>query len=92
MAETLRFAVNTGRKTDAPEPSDAVIATAALTSREWQVLALAAHGITAREIGERLGISPLTARKHRENLMRKLELRNASELTAYALRVGLPIG
>ncbi|MOA70266.1 Oxygen regulatory protein NreC [compost metagenome] len=57
-----------------------------------QILSLAAHGLTAREIAERLGISPLTARKHRENLMRKLSLHSAAEIAAYAVRIGLPIG
>lgn len=53
---------------------------------------LAAQGLTARETADRLGISPLTARKHRENLMRKLSLHNTAEIAAYALRIGLPIG
>ncbi len=63
-----------------------------LTRRERQILALVAHGMTAREVAERLGISPLTVRKHRENLMRKLDLHSAAELTGYAVRLGLPAG
>jgi DNA-binding CsgD family transcriptional regulator len=50
------------------------------------------HGATSRDIASRLGISPLTARKHRENLMRKLDLHSSAELTAYAIRLGLPAG
>ncbi|WP_332691921.1 LuxR C-terminal-related transcriptional regulator [Bosea sp. (in: a-proteobacteria)] len=46
----------------------------------------------ARDVAARLGISPLTARKHRENLMRKLELHSAAELATFAVRLGLPIG
>lgn len=63
-----------------------------LTRREREILALIANGTTTPEIATRLGISPLTARKHRENLMRKLSLHNAAELTAYAVRLGLPAG
>ena len=63
-----------------------------LTRREREILALIANGTTTPEIAARLGISPLTARKHRENLMRKLNLHNAAELTAYAVRLGLPAG
>lgn len=63
-----------------------------LTRREREILALIANGTTTPEIAARLGISPLTARKHRENLMRKLSLHNAAELTAYAVRLGLPAG
>jgi DNA-binding CsgD family transcriptional regulator len=61
-----------------------------LTRRERQILALVAQGLTARDVATRLGISPLTARKHRENLMRKLNLHSSAELTAYAVRLGLP--
>ncbi len=63
-----------------------------LTRREREILTLIANGTTTPEIAARLGISPLTARKHRENLMRKLSLHNAAELTAYAVRLGLPAG
>ena len=63
-----------------------------LTRREREIMALIANGTTTPEIAARLGISPLTARKHRENLMRKLNLHNAAELTAYAVRLGLPAG
>lgn len=63
-----------------------------LTRREREILALIAGGTTTPDIAERLGISPLTARKHRENLMRKLNLHNAAEITAYAVRLGLPAG
>lgn len=62
----------------------------ALTRREHQVLAMAALGATAAQIAQDLHISPYTARKHRENLMRKLDLHNTAELVAYALRLGLP--
>jgi DNA-binding NarL/FixJ family response regulator len=61
-----------------------------LTRREQQVLALAAQGATAAQIGAALHISPLTARKHRENLMRKLSLHSTAELVAYAVRLVLP--
>ncbi|MFD4840896.1 response regulator [Achromobacter sp. NPDC058515] len=62
----------------------------ALTRREQQVLAMAALGATAAQIAQDLHISPFTARKHRENLMRKLGLHNTAELVAYAMRLGLP--
>lgn len=64
----------------------------ALTRRERELLVLIAGGANARAVAARLGISPLTARKHRENLMRKLDLHSAAELATYAVRLGLPIG
>lgn len=68
------------------------ISSIALTRRESELLALIAGGATTRAVAARLGISPHTARKHRENLMRKLDLHSATELAAYAVRVGLPVG
>jgi DNA-binding NarL/FixJ family response regulator len=60
-----------------------------LTSREQEVLSLLAEGLTNEEIGDRLMISKHTVARHRENLMRKLELHSRSELVKYAIRKGL---
>jgi len=90
LAQTVRFAITEPNRSAAPVQD--VVSPIPLTRREHQILALVAQGMTAREVAERLGISPLTARKHRENLMRKLDLHNAAELTTYAVRLGLPAG
>jgi DNA-binding NarL/FixJ family response regulator len=93
VAEEVRFAVE---PKDMPAgtsaPRSAIASPGELTRREQQMLALIPHGVTTRDIAERLGISPLTARKHRENLMRKLDLHSGAELTAYAIRLGLSAG
>lgn len=60
-----------------------------LTSRESEVLSLLAEGLNNEEIGESLQISKHTVARHRENLMRKLELHSRSELVKYAIRKGL---
>lgn len=60
-----------------------------LTRREQEVLSLVGSGQSSKEIARQLGISDLTVRKHRENLCRKLGARNAPELVACALRLGL---
>jgi DNA-binding NarL/FixJ family response regulator len=91
VAEEVRFAVDQ-RPNETPEPTAAIISPVTLTRRERQILGMIPHGATSREIANRLGISPLTARKHRENLMRKLDLHSGAELTAYAIRLGLPAG
>jgi DNA-binding NarL/FixJ family response regulator len=62
---------------------------AVLTGRESQILALIADGHTSREIADMLVISPRTVERHRENLRRKLGLRNRVDLTRYAIRAGL---
>lgn len=60
-----------------------------LTPREKEVLELLAKGSSNEEIAETLTISKHTVARHRENLMRKLELHNRSELVKYAIRKGL---
>ncbi|MCC7130739.1 MAG: response regulator transcription factor [Anaerolineae bacterium] len=61
----------------------------ALTPREQEILELLAEGLTNDEIAEHLVISRHTVARHRENLMRKLDLHNRSELVKYAIRKGL---
>jgi two-component system response regulator NreC len=60
-----------------------------LTTREKEVLHLAAEGKTSVEIAGRLGISARTAETHRSNLMHKLDLHTQAELIRFALRRGL---
>jgi DNA-binding CsgD family transcriptional regulator len=62
---------------------------AALTPRERQVLHLVAGGRRSSEIAGQLSISVKTVEVHRANLMRKLEVRNQTELVRYALRLEL---
>ena len=60
-----------------------------LTSREREVLHLAAQGFTSSEIAERLFISPRTVEVHRARVMQKLGLRNRTELIHFAIRRGI---
>ncbi|MEV7074324.1 response regulator [Streptomyces sp. NPDC091972] len=60
-----------------------------LTAREEEVLKLVAEGHSSKEIAEILFISIKTVHRHRENLLRKLGLRDRLELTRYAIRAGL---
>jgi DNA-binding NarL/FixJ family response regulator len=60
-----------------------------LTTRERSILQLIAEGRTNRTAAEFLSVSPKTVEKHRANLMHKLGLRNAAELTLVALELGL---
>jgi DNA-binding NarL/FixJ family response regulator len=60
-----------------------------LTPREIEILKLVAEGFTSKAIARLLCISPKTADKHRTNIMRKLDLHSAAELTVYALKQGL---
>ena len=60
-----------------------------LTTREREILQLAAEGMSNTEIAERLMISPHTAMTHRNNLMRKLDLHSQTELVLFAIRRGI---
>ncbi len=60
-----------------------------LTRRERQVMKLIAEGYKNREIADYLCVSVKTVEKHRANLMQKLDLHNASALTALAMEKGL---
>lgn len=60
-----------------------------LTSREQEVLALLAEGDTNAAIAEKLVISPKTVARHRENIMRKLNMHSRTELVKYAIRKGI---
>ena len=60
-----------------------------LTEREQEVLTLIAEGLTNKQIGEQLGISPKTVARHRDNITRKLNLSSRAELTRYAIQKGL---
>ena len=57
-----------------------------LTSREREVVKLIAEGQKNREIADLLCISIRTVENHRANIMKKLKLKNTSELVKYAIR------
>ncbi len=60
-----------------------------LTPRQLEVLRLLAEGLTDRQIGERLGISPATARTHVERIRALLGVRTRREAVTVALRMVL---
>jgi DNA-binding NarL/FixJ family response regulator len=60
-----------------------------LTSREREVLYLAAQGFNNQEISARLFISPRTVEIHRSNMMHKLGLHNQTELVRFAIKKGI---
>jgi DNA-binding CsgD family transcriptional regulator len=57
-------------------------ATAALSSREREVLALVAEGLRNVEVAEALWVSPATVRKHLENIYEKLDVHTRTAAVA----------
>jgi two-component system response regulator NreC len=60
-----------------------------LTEREQEVLVHLAEGASTEVIAETLKIAPKTVGRHRENIMRKLNLHSRAELVKYAIRKGI---
>ncbi len=60
-----------------------------LTDREREVLALVAGGLSNDEIGQRLYLSPATARTHVSRIMTKLAARDRTQLAVLAYETGL---
>ena len=78
----VRDFLDGGRATGEQTTSD-------LTDREQEVLTYLAEGASNEEIATSLVISPKTVARHRENIMRKLNLHSRAELVRYAIRKGI---
>ncbi|MDT8905445.1 regulatory protein, luxR family [Pseudomonas sp. NFACC32-1] len=61
----------------------------ALTTRERQVLGLVAGGFSNREIGEKLGIAPGTAKAHVERVIGKLGAADRTQAAVRGIALGL---
>jgi two-component system NarL family response regulator len=64
-----------------PEPEEP------LSARQSEVLALVAEGLSYKEVGERVYLSPRTVKYHMGEIMRKLHLQNRAQVLAYASRL-----
>ena len=80
--------VSKARRPEAARPAPAS-RIGSLTTREREVLQLLALGKANKEVARDLNISVGTAKKHRENLQRKLDCNSAAELARLAIREGL---
>ena len=60
-----------------------------LSARERQVLELVGEGLNNQTIGEKLELSPKTIARHRERIMKKLNMHSRTELVKFAIRTGL---
>ena len=60
-----------------------------LTERQAEVLKLLVQGKSTKEVAFELGLSPKTVEVHRANIMERLQVRDLTALTRYAIRIGL---
>ncbi|GIH02607.1 DNA-binding response regulator [Rhizocola hellebori] len=72
-----------------PVPADPAAGRDVLTAREQEIVELVARGLSNDEIGERMVISPLTAKTHVNRAMMKLHCRDRAQLVVWAYESGL---
>jgi DNA-binding NarL/FixJ family response regulator len=82
ITEKVLRRVKTGR------PAGAATQIEELTSRELEILRLAAQGLTNKAIGKEVGISSRTAQGHLANIYAKLHVASRTEAVTEALRRG----
>jgi DNA-binding NarL/FixJ family response regulator len=83
---TRRLIAEFATRRDPLEPPPVI---ADLTDREHEILRLIARGLNNDEIAGRLVISPLTAKSHVRNILRKLDCHDRAGLVAIAYESGL---
>jgi FixJ family two-component response regulator len=63
---------------------------ASLSRREREVMALVVFGLLNKQVGGELGISEITVKAHRGQMMRKMQADSLAALVRMATRLGLP--
>lgn len=82
QAEMLAEMVSSPRKSN-PEIHEL------LTDREFQIFFMLASGLKNAEISGKLAISKNTISNHRNNILRKMNMSQNSDLTRYAIQQGI---
>ena len=88
-AVTRALAVDEKRRADEKTVADLRSLYESLTPREREVLALATAGMMNKLIAAELGVSEVTVKVHRSNVMRKLRTRSLADLARIADALGI---
>jgi FixJ family two-component response regulator len=88
-AVTRALAVDRKRRADEKTVADLRSLYELLTSREREVLAHATAGMMNKLIAEKLGVSEVTVKVHRSNIMRKLRTRSLADLARMVDALGV---
>lgn len=72
-----------------PRNASGSVPGSAVTERERQILSWLREGMSNQQIGEVLGISPLTVKNHVQKILRKLDAANRAQAVARAMSMNL---
>ena len=84
LKEAIEYALSTGEPS-ATTPGQRSEPPAGLTSREVEVLALVATGLTNAQVAERLFLSPRTVQRHLNSIYHKIGVGSRTAATRFAL-------
>jgi FixJ family two-component response regulator len=89
LLASIRDAVEKGRQrlNDAVEQEKILARFEALSARQREVMELAVAGLSSKEIGTKLKISPKTVENHRAWVMLRMGARNVAELVRIAMQL-----
>jgi FixJ family two-component response regulator len=88
-AVQLAFAKDRARRESEKSTSDVRANFEALTSREQEVMALVTAGLMNKQIAAEIGVSEITVKFHRGNVMRKMGARSLADLVKMAGILGM---
>jgi two-component system response regulator FixJ len=87
LLASVRNAIEESQKReDSGQEKDLPGKFASLTARQRQVMELAVAGMSNKEIGSQLNISPKTVENHRAWVMERIGARNVAELVRLAMK------
>jgi len=92
LLEDYQQLVKTALPPDSEDPNEKdknAITLDILSERERQVLELVGEGLNNHDIGKKLELSPKTIARHRERIMKKLNIHSRTELVKFGIRTGL---
>jgi FixJ family two-component response regulator len=91
LLTALRVALDRSRKVVARETDKRAlqICYASLSSRQRQVMALVSAGLLNKQVGVELGISEITVKAHRGQVMQKMQANSFADLIKMAAKLGL---
>jgi FixJ family two-component response regulator len=91
LIEAIRHAIDKSRDALRQESELQVLRNRyeALTPREREVMALVVSGLLNKQVGGELGISEITVKAHRGQMMRKMQADSLPDLVTMAARLGL---